>query len=297
MTAAEDKRAVRRVQLAQKVLQTAQRSGWEKGYHLTEASLSEILGVSRSPARAALELLQQWGAVIKKPNHGFYLDRNANQLTDIDADLPLTQDESLYIALINARLDRSIGNTITQAEVMIRFGSPRNVVDRAFSKMMEDGLLQQNAGRGWQFLPTFDSSRSWRDGYQLRLLLEPGGILLEQFSVDTGKLADTRRAHENLLAHMTKGHKPASWICDLDADFHELIASFTNNAFFVQAIQTQNRLRRLFELRSYGDRARIDQWCREHLEIVSHLEAGDVQKASRAMRLHLTNATASASVD
>ncbi len=295
MTTAEDKRAVRRVQLAQKVLQTAQRAGWEKGYHLTEARLSEMLGVSRSPARAALELLQQWGAVTKKPNHGFYLERNANQLTDIDPDLPLTQDENLYIALINARLDGSIGNSITQAEVMTRFGSPRSVVDRAFSTMVEDGLLQQNAGRGWQFLPTFDSSRSWRDGYQLRLLLEPGGILLEQFCVDALKLAEIRSVHEGLLEHLAQGHRPASWICDLDADFHELIASFTNNAFFVQAVQNQNRLRRLFELRGYENRMRITQWCHEHLVVIGCLEEGDKEAASRAMRSHLINATASAS--
>ena len=85
--------------------------------------------------------------------------------------------------------------------------------------------------------------------------------------------------------------EPPAWIYQVDVDFHEMIASFANNAFFLQAIQNQNRLRRLMEFRGYSNRRRIADWCHEHLAIIDALERGQVDRAAELMRTHLDAAS------
>jgi DNA-binding GntR family transcriptional regulator len=73
-----------------------------------------------------------------------------------------------------------------------------------------------------------------------------------------------------------------------------MCAEFCGNAFFVQAIQHQNRLRRLLEFGSYFNRRRVQDWCREHLAIIEAIATGDLGQASAKMRLHLEQALAAA---
>ena len=289
-TLAEDKRAIRRIRLAQKILQLAHQAGWREGHHLTELGLCELLQVSRSPVRAALAVLAEWGAVVSRPNQGYFLSRDADDLLTLGREVPPSVEEDLYLAIMDARLAGRIGDSVTQAEVMARFRSPRGLVERVLARMAEDGLMERLKGRGWQFLPTFEGVRSWAHSYQLRLLLEPGGILLPQFRIDHEKLSACRIAHRDLLAAVTAGGEPAPWIYQVDADFHELIAAFSNNAFFLQAVQHQNRLRRLLEYRGYGNRRRIADWCREHLAIIEALERQQIERAAECMRRHLEQA-------
>ena len=66
-----------------------------------------------------------------------------------------------------------------------------------------------------------------------------------------------------------------------------MIAAGSSNTFIVQAVQQQNRLRRLLNLQwSYGE-DRIVQSCVEHLDILTALEKNDLQWASTLMRRHL----------
>ena len=289
---AEDKRAIRRIQLAQDILQLAHQAGWREGHHLTELKLSESLAVSRSPVRAALALLADWGAVVGKPNQGYFLNGDADDLLALGRGVPPSVEEALYLAIMDARLNGTIGEAVTQVEIMDRFQASRSLVERVLSRMVDDGLMERMKGRGWQFLPTFEGAHSWQDSYQLRLLLEPGGIRLPQFQVDHERLTACRIAHLDLLAAVKSGGEPAPWIYGIDAAFHELIASFSQNAFFVQAIQHQNRLRRLLEYRGYGNRRRIADWCREHLAIIDALERQQTERAAELMREHLEQAAA-----
>ena len=292
---ARDSRSERQTQLAHQIILYSYSASWKKHHHLTELGLCEALNVSRSPLRAALRLLQEWGAVEQRRNRGFFLKKNAVELLSVGDDVPPTMEEELYVDILDTRLANRLPDTVTQVEVMSKFGSPRNLVKKVLLRMLDDGLLEREKGRGWKFLPTFDEARSWRNGYQLRLLLEPAGILLKQFRVDHEKLTACRIEHQDLLLSTETGTEPAVWIYRVDSKFHELIASFTNNAFFLQAIQHQNKLRRLLEYRGYMNRRRIADWCREHLEIINALERGQVEIAAKLMRRHLENAAKSTS--
>ena len=79
-------------------------------------------------------------------------------------------------------------------------------------------------------------------------------------------------------------------IYEIDSGFHEMIAEFSQNPFFLAAIRHQDRLRRLFEFGVIADSSRVADWCREHLTIIEALEQKQADKASDLMRLHLTRA-------
>lgn len=286
-----DKRGIRRIQLAQRILQVASTGGWRKGRHLTELELCDLLEVSRSPVRAALAQLDEWGAVTKKPNQGYFLERDADQLLGVGAETPPSAEDSLYLRIIQARLGGNMADVMTQVEIMSEFDASRKAAENVLSRMSEEGLLERLPGRGWRFLPAFDENLSWEKGYEFRLIIEPAGILLPSFEIDTEKLTACRLAHQDLINTVRAGNEVAAWIYEIDSHFHELIASFTQNGFFVQAIQNQNRLRRLMEYQGYSNRRRIIDWCNEHLAIIDALERGRNERASELMRAHLANAS------
>ncbi len=81
---------------------------------------------------------------------------------------------------------------------------------------------------------------------------------------------------------------------EVDAGFHEMLVGFSGNAFFLEAIQGQNRLRRMLEYMEYTDRRRIAVWCEEHLAIIDALRRGHGRKAVRLLRAHLERAARNA---
>lgn len=289
-----DKREVRKIKLARQVLRVASQAGWEKGRHLKEVELCESLGVSRSPIRGALSLLEKWGAATRRPNQGFFLERGAAELLALGDKTPTTLEEDLYLAIIEARIDRKLDEEFTQIDIISSFNAQRNAVERVLWKMSEEGLVERRQGRGWRFLPSFNDSLSWEKGYQFRIIVEPAAILLKEFEVDSEKLTVSRLAHHDLISAIGAGNDVAMWIYETDSNFHELIASFAKNGFFSQAVQNQNRLRRLMEYHGYYNRRRIIDWCNEHLAIIDALERSQFKRASNLMRHHLENASQSA---
>jgi DNA-binding GntR family transcriptional regulator len=98
----------------------------------------------------------------------------------------------------------------------------------------------------------------------------------------------TRSAHPDITS------VSSTQLFETDAAFHKMCAEFSDNAFFVQAIQHQNRLRRLLEFGSYANSRRVQDWCREHVAIIEALAMRDFNHASAKMRLHLEHALATA---
>lgn len=288
-----DKRSIRRIKLAQDILHLARTSNWEKGCHLTETGLSRTLGISRSPVRAALCELAEWGAVRRQPNHGFFLCEDPPNLSHIGMDQPPTAEDALYLQLIDLRLAGGLEDVVTQVDLMQRFNRARAVVDRVLTRMVDEGLMERLKGKGWRFQPMFEGAHSWEKGYEIRLMLEPFAFLLPDFCIDHGNLAAIKEEHENLAVTVRTRDADAAlskWAYRIDANFHDMIAGFSGNGFIVQTIQHQNRLRRLLEHRGYTSRHRIDDWCQEHLAIIDRLESGKLREASDLMRQHLSQA-------
>ena len=167
---------------------------------------------------------------------------------------------------------------------------------RTLSRLAEDGLIIRNHGHGWTFAPTLDFLISLRASYEFRLTLEPAGFLLPTFKPDHAAIERMRLQHLYLASHPDISSVNSMQLFETDAAFHEMCAEASGNAFFAQAVQSQNRLRRLLEFGSYFDSRRVREWCREHLGIIEAIASGNFAQASIRMHAHLEQALASAQV-
>lgn len=283
-----------RFRLANQILDVIRDARMEPGHHLREQPLADLIGVSRTPIRSALDLLAERGIVETRKNQGFFLRKAFDTLHRIEIEIPSTAEDELYSRLVRDRLARRIPNSFTQTEIARRYDIDRIAVTRTLSRLAEDGLVIRNHGHGWTFAPTLDSLISLRASYEFRLTLEPAGFLLPTFKPDHAAIERMRLQHLYLASHPNIASVNSIQLFETDAAFHEMCAEASGNAFFSQAIQSQNRLRRLLEFGSYFDSRRVREWCREHLGIIEAIASGNLTLASTRMHAHLEQALASA---
>ncbi|WP_049814908.1 GntR family transcriptional regulator [Bradyrhizobium sp. WSM2793] len=276
--------------LANQILDFVRDARFGPGHHLREQHVSEMLGVSRTPARAALSLLEKQGILESRKNQGFFLKAGPQELHAVDMEVPTTAEQDLYAKIVDERLSGKLGESFTQSEIARRYEVDRALLQKVLTQLENDGLLSRNSGRGWTFQPTIDSQIALRSSYDFRKTIEPAGILLDTFQVDSVALEKARRQHLFLEAHPNIGTVRSTLLFETDAQFHEMIAEFSGNNFFVQAIQQQNRMRRLLEFGGYANRRRVKDWCREHLKILDAIGSGDRRAAAQLMAEHLNAA-------
>jgi DNA-binding GntR family transcriptional regulator len=283
-----------RFRLANQILDVIRDAKMEPGHHLREQQLADIVGVSRTPIRSALDLLAERGIVETRKNHGFFLRKPFDSLHRIEIEVPSSILDELYSKLVRDRLENRLPSSITQSEIARRYNVDRLAVTRTLSRLAEDGLIAKNQGHGWTFLPTLDSLVSLRASYEFRLTVEPACFLLPTFKTDQSVIERMRMQHLYLLSHPDIKSVDKTELFEADAAFHEMCADCCGNAFFAQAIQYQNRLRRLLEFGSYYDSRRVREWCREHIEIIDAIATDDLKTASTLMRAHLEHALVAA---
>jgi len=276
--------------LAHRILELARASRFQVDYHLREQQLADTLRVSRTPIRAALALLQDHGVVTARKNKGFFMRIGTDQLERIEIDVPNSAQQELYARIVQDRLAGKLGETIAKTEMSRRYAVSRHVLQKTLSALMADGLMTRGPGQSWMFQPTLENPSALEASYAFRRIIEPAGVLMPGFRMHATTLEHLRRAHMNLLARPHGEGLPAKQLFELDANFHETIAQCSGNTFMLQAIQHQNRLRRLLEFASYTNARRIREWCQEHLRILTAIQDGDCSRAADLMRQHLDKA-------
>ncbi|MFT4003759.1 MAG: GntR family transcriptional regulator [Rhizobium sp.] len=259
------------------------------GSHLREQHLGDLLGVSRTPIRAALQVLAERGIVETRKNQGYFLVKAHHQLGKVEIAVPAMPDQLLYERLVKERIAKRLPDSFTQAEIATLYGADRITMHRTLALMAEDGLIARNKGHGWHFLPTLDGHVALQSSYEYRMAVEPALFLFSTFRADREILEKARERHLELLEHPNITSLQAQKIFSIDASFHEMMAEFSGNIFTLQAVQQQNRLRRLLEYNSYEDRKRVKAWCLEHITIIDATLENDLMKASRAMHDHLSS--------
>lgn len=256
--------------------------------HLKEGALAKAFGVSRSPIRGALQLLERKGIVASKANHGFFLEFSGEQL-DIQAlNFRETDAETLYRNIIADRVRGKLADIETEADLIRRYDVTRAQLTRTLAILSQEGIVEKGQGYGWRFSPALNTERAHDESYAFRLLIEPAGPLQDTFKLDQGRLKKSRQAHHDLLERNSDGVSVAELFA-VNADFHEMIAEFSGNRFMLQAVQQQNRLRRLLEYRGFQTQnaERVQASCEEHLAIMDALERGDNEWASTLLKRHL----------
>lgn len=292
------------VRLALDIVGLAVRAGWSRGRHVTEAELVRELGVSRTPIRSALRLLAGKGIVEARRNQGFFLLRAQAELGTFGLQPAPSAAEQLYVTILRERMAGTLPRDVTQAELSSRYRAGRTSLEQALQRLMDDGLLRRHAGRRLAFVDSLTDAGSIRASYDLRRLIEPGLLRLQDYRVDAASLHSLRERHRDLLADLHDRRSdpaagplpPRTSIVSLDADFHLMLASFAENPFALTVLKQQLELRRVLEFGLNEDADQISLWCQEHGAILDAVLADKPDEAATLLEAHLRRAYRSALV-
>lgn len=253
------------------------------GNHLKEVELAERFGVSRSPIRGALAYLAKQQLIEPMASHGFRVPLEPVKAVEIQVTELENEEDVLYRRLIDDRLNQTLPDQISESDLLRRYDVGKSVLRRCLLKLSDEGVMQRKHGHGWQFAPTLSDKQTRFESYRFRMLLEPAGLLEPTFNLNHEQLQRCRRQQLDLL----EGVADSKNFFESNAQFHELLAAASGNAYILHAVQQQNRLRRLTEFHSVNNVERVKASCREHLAILDSLEQGDNEWASTLLHRHL----------
>lgn len=254
---------------------------------LREESLAARLGVSRTPIRGALQLLQKSGHVYYKENAGVFVAPGAKGRAELKLPAEARAEDELYRRILADRGRRALPDAVSEAELLARYKVPRSLLSRVLIRMHGEGLIERRRGHGWAFEPLLDSPQAIADSFRFRAIVESAGLLEPTFRPDLGEIRRVRERHRRFVAARSSERKATEFF-DMNARFHEMLAAFSGNRFVLQAIEHIDRLRKFQELASFMQDSRaLVQSCKEHLAILEAIEKGDREWAAALMRRHL----------
>jgi DNA-binding GntR family transcriptional regulator len=272
------------LELADRIARLIHDEALKAGARLNENRLAEQLGVSRTPVRAALEHLAAQGFVERKPNRGVEL------IAAPPLPAPATEsnedDDELVVRISHDRQRGHLADYVSEKDLMACYDLGRPTVKQALERLAELGVVERKLGYGWRFLADVWDYAARQESYRFRMVIEPAAIREPSFALPDGWYDDMKAQHERFLrAPWAEGSSVAFF--EMNAAFHEGVAAASGNRFFVAAIQRQNRLRRLANYDWKHGRERVEVNCREHLEMLAHMHAGDTEWAALLMQRHL----------
>lgn len=192
----------------------------------------------------------------------------------------------MLVRIARDRQRGQLGEHASEKELMDRYALSRPALRQVLERLTELGLAERKLGYGWRFTNDVWDSDARHESYRFRMTVEPAAIREPGFALSPEWIADMRKRHETfLLAPWTEASSIAFF--EMNAAFHEGIAAGSGNRYFVLAIQRQNRLRRLSNYDWKHGRERVQVNCREHLEMLARIDAGDHELAALLMHRHL----------
>ncbi|MBH1964048.1 MAG: GntR family transcriptional regulator [Comamonadaceae bacterium] len=287
-----------RVSLAEQLANNAElwirQENISEGTALPERSLAARFRVSRSPVREALQILAQRGVIVARPEGG-YAVAAARESVNEPVLPPADQDEPIYLKIAEDRLSGALPERATENELMRRYGLTRSQLSDVLRRITQEGWIERLPGHGWQFLPILNSAAAYDQGYRMRILLEPAGVLEPTYRLDREGLVKCRAEQQALVDGAVEWASPAQ-LFDANTRLHEIIATSSGNVFILEALRRLNRLRRLMEYGKAVNRSAAALRCKEHLTLIDLLLTDQRDAAADFMRLHLRDAAREKSV-
>jgi DNA-binding GntR family transcriptional regulator len=273
-------------ELVGQIVELVRREGVQPGARLFEYRLSQQLGTSRGPVRAALKALAAYGLAEAVPNRGFVLRQPPDSPAALEALQVSDVSEAHYVAIARDRLEGRLPDLVTEAELMRRYGLKRGELLRLLDRIATEGWVERARGYGWHFAQTLNSPNAYAQTGRLRMMIEPAGILEPTFRWDGQRMAIVREHQERVLKEGL-GVFTLSELFRFGCEIHEAVAECSGNVFLLETVKRLNRIRRLFAYRFIPNLGHVERHTREHIAMLDLLEAGNQEKAAQLMREHL----------
>lgn len=259
------------------------------GQHISAQQVADRYGVSRTPVRDALVLLETQGVLRRQPNRGYFVADRLPDSVDTNLVKATANQISDYQQLADDWLTNQLPEEVTEQHIRQRYGWTKAKVSDLLVRAAREGWAERKEGYGWRLLPVAKTPEAFDEIYRFRMAIEPAAMLEPSFELNHKVLDEQRRIQEGML-EMDLENIPGEPLLNNGSLFHEEIIKLSGNPFFHMALQRVNRMRRLMEYRAEVNRERLVEQCTEHLEILSLLERGNVADASYRMRQHLSGA-------
>ena len=269
--------------------QRIQQGEVKAGTHLSAQKIADEFQVSRSPAREALVALADQGVLDQQPNRGFFVLAARQLITP--APPPALEEPEAYYLLSEDWLNDRIPQDVTEPLVRERYGLSKAQASHILHRAACVGWAQPKPGYGWRFSEVAKTTQALDQIYNLRLLIEPAGLLEPTFKSDAQWLRRLGNEQKQLLSEGIET-LPADALLRTGMRFHEALSKMSGNSMYHMVLVQINNMRRLIEYRAMVDRKRYYQQCEEHLQIIELVEQGNNQAASELMKRHLTGSLA-----
>jgi DNA-binding GntR family transcriptional regulator len=276
-------------QLAVRIEQLIRDTPLEPGMPLVERALASRLMVSRSPVRAALQILAARGTVGPRPQGGYVVRQRPKRLHFGASFEHPPPDEATYLKIGEDRLAGRLPERVSENDLMRRYGLTRARLGNLLRRIASEGWIERLPGHGWQFLPVLTSGDTYDQAYRFRILLEPAALSEPGFAVNDAALRKCLAEQQALIDGAVRWVSAAQ-LFDANTRLHETIAACSGNLFFLDSLKRINRLRRLMEYRTSVDRDAAARRCSEHKTLIELLLDGQRKAAADFIRLHLRDA-------
>lgn len=157
----------------------------------------------------------------------------------------------------------------------------RTPIRMALSRLLGEGLIVR-LSNGLHAVNKIDV-QDYLQLLQLRQLLEGEAAALAAETMPKAKVKELR----SRVADLAKDKKPTvqeHW--EIDDDFHSSIASSGGNPWLERMIGDVRKRVRMCNIQRIPDR--LQETCKEHLNILTAIESGDPAAARKAMDEHLS---------
>ena len=190
-----------------------------------------------------------------------------------------------YVKAQIMNLELKPGQYITDSQVASELNVSRTPVREALRRLEQEGLLVNQARRGWKVYAL--SLEDIHEIFDIKASLE--GMLARRAATcqDEGLQKSLREAMEGMKRAARTGDGDA-W---LEADFqlHRVIFSMGGNERAAGIIQNLNDQWHRVRIGFLAMQGRIERSNPEHEAVVDMILSGDSQEAERLMRIHLDN--------
>jgi DNA-binding GntR family transcriptional regulator len=270
--------------------------GWPPGTHLAEARLARLLGVSRTPMRAALRHLAGHGIAASRAAGGTMLAdaspaARAAALSAL-ASPAATEQERLSRVIVHDRLAGALPEIVSETELMRRYGVGRRPLQSVLRRLAAVATVERRLGHGWAFRPVIADDAARDESYRWRMIIEPAALLEPGYRVDRAWIAAMRARHNAMLL-ADWGDASSRDFLDMNAAFHAGLAAGAANRFLIAAVEQQNQLRRARDdAWAYGQ-SRVRGDIAEHIALLDRIEDGAFAAAAALLHRHLARAAAS----
>lgn len=274
------------IELAKKLIDIVSEKEMRIGDRLPEKYFSEQCGVSRTLIRSAFKLLKERHVLEWQEDVGYALMISPLELQDFHIDLPVTSEKNLAYKVLFDRTARRIGQSVSVSSLTRRYNVTRQQVLNALQMLQSEDLISQSASQSWVFQNLLDNTDSIKESLAYRLTVEPAVILTQDFCLNQ-KLAAQLRKQMEVFLKIPLGEGNLKQFIQQDVDFHQLLATSSGNRFLADGLINHHRLRQLPSAMISLTDFRMRQAHREHLEILTLLEAGQFEASADMMKIHL----------